>query len=172
DIGTGYRERPVPGVITRAVCSGADRGAAARWTVRRGVPVHARAPVDARVAVHRGGLRRLVRLVALPVRDEVPESVHQPGRLYVLLAVGLDRVDRVGETRRVLHRRELTLHAGEGGLAVRRRVDGGSAAGDRSAVLLNPPRCLRDPRRGGGCGLGRGWVRGAAGMGDGDAPEE
>src|SRR5438552_16393546 len=95
-----------------------------------------------------GRLRGLMRLVALPVQDEVPERVHETGRLQVLLAVCLDRVDGVGETRRVLNGRELTLHGCELPLAVRRCVDGGCAAataGVRSVALLILPGCRRVP---------------------------
>ncbi len=85
------------------------------------------------------GLVGLVQLVALPVLDEMLQRVHQSGRLEVLLAVGLDRVDRVSQTRRVLNRRELTLHAGQDVLTIHRRVrsPSGRAAGCiRCSALL------------------------------------
>src|SRR5439155_17646743 len=110
--------------------SGAAGGVAARWAVlarvpvRPGVPVHSRVAMRSRVPVDTRGLVGLVRLMALPVLDEMRERVHQSGRLEVLLAVGLDRVDRVSQTRRVLDRRELTLHAGQGALTIHRRVSG------------------------------------------------
>src|SRR5438874_5020511 len=118
--------------------SGAGDGAVARRAVVAGVAVHACVPM------HLGRLRGLVRLVTLPVQDEVPEGVHQTGCLQVLLAVRLDRVDRVGETRRVLDGRELTLHGCELPLTVRRFMDGGCAAataGVRSVALLILPGC-------------------------------
>ena len=134
--------------------------------------------MHARVALPFGGLLGVMRLVSQPVRGEVTERVHQTGRLQVLLAVRFDGLDRVGETRRVLRRRKLTLHIGQGPLAVRRRVGGRAASATciRSTALLvlfRWIRCLRRFRRlVGGGRLGRGLVRVAAGMGDGDAPEE
>src|SRR5206468_3238302 len=111
------------------VAAAGGRRPLTRVAVLTGVPVGAGVAVHLGRSVALGGLLGLVLLVALPVGHEMTQCVHQTGRLRVLLAVGFDDPDRVGEPGCVLDCRELSLDVREGGLAVRGRVRGRSTAG-------------------------------------------